>query len=381
MRTHKVYYVTHEILNDRNGTHGVARKIITQIDSMCLSGFDCEYYYLPFVLHESLITKIKRRIPYMNVHRHWRIDERLESANGLYIRRLGEIDAYVIDFLHNIRKRNPQIRIVWEIPTYPYDKEITTKLRDYPVYWKDLYGRKKLHHVVDRIATLTKDEKIFGINTLHIDNGFDFSHSRTRSLKQIEKRNIIHCIAVAGMAFWHGYDRFIEGLHNYYTQGGSRNIAIHFVGDGPEIPKYRNYVSKYKLEEHVIFHGVQYGEALDAIYDQCTLGIASLGWFRSGIKEAMPIKTREYMAKGIPFISSVRISDISEQDAKDIYLKVPNDESPVDIPNVLAFYDRIYSSSEADVIRRIRRYAEENFSMEKAMKNVIDYFKSGTDVS
>ncbi len=34
---------------------------------------------------------------------------------------------------------------------------------------------------------------------------------------------------------WHGYERLLEGLANYYHKGGISNIVIYMVGDGREL--------------------------------------------------------------------------------------------------------------------------------------------------
>ena len=185
------------------------------------------------------------------------------------------LNQYVIQFLNRFRKVNPNCKIVLELMTYPYDGEVKRHWYDYSLYWIDRHYRKQLFNYIDRIATLTLDDSIWGIPTLKINNGIDFSINEVRS-GNLEK-NCVHVIAVSICAWWHAYERFIEGLHNYYTNGGNRNIVFHLVGDGTELPKYRELTAKYQLDSHVIFHGIQSGDALDKIYDQCSFGIGSLG--------------------------------------------------------------------------------------------------------
>jgi len=50
-------------------------------------------------------------------------------------------------------------------------------------------------------------------------------------------------------------------------------------------------------------------------------------------------------------------------------LKVPADESAVDIGQILQFYDRI---KDRDIIKEMRDYAEKNLSWEAKLKPVID---------
>ena len=362
-------------LKDYNNS-GVTRKINGQIDSFNHAGLNCAYYHLPSeVNRNSIMDMIKRRLPYINIHTHWNLTNVLLNEKTIYIRQYIPLDMYIVDFFIKLKRRNPDCKIVWELPTYPYDEELRKIAKHVPFYIKDKYNRRKLNWFVDRIATLTNVNEIFGIKTVHIQNGADFrNYTIKHAIKHIS--DVINMIAVSTCWWWHGYDRFIEGLGNYYANGGKRNIVFHLVGDGTELSKYRELTAKYELDSHVIFHGMQSGGALDEVYDQCSLGIGSLGAYRKGLNDTAELKTREYLAKGIAFICSAHILDIDSADEKDIYLRVPNNDSPIDIPSILAFYDRIYQEPETQVIARLRKYAEDHFSMDAAMKEVIDYFKS-----
>lgn len=58
---------------------------------------------------------------------------------------------------------------MYEIPTYPYDMEHKGISSIFVLFIDKIY-RKKLHKYVDRIVTLTDDEKIFNCKTLKITN-------------------------------------------------------------------------------------------------------------------------------------------------------------------------------------------------------------------
>ncbi|MBP3817348.1 MAG: glycosyltransferase family 4 protein [Butyrivibrio sp.] len=352
---------------------GVGRKITEQIITFNIKKLNCSLYVLPIYENNNFLTKILKRLPYINLHKHWKIDE-IQNEDYLYVRRFGEWDFASISFFLQIKKHNPYIKIVYELPTYPYDNEMHKNLKNIPLLLKDKWNRRYLYKFVDRIATLTDDKVIFGIPTLKIRNGIDIGKIRPRKARNTD---VVHAIAVANFSWWHGYDRFIEGMKIYYASNPSRKMIFHLVGHGSEFGRYQKMVAEYGLREYVIFHGQQTGEALDAIYDQCNLGIASLGFHRTGLTEGAPLKTREYLAKGLPFIFGAKVSDISDEDKENIYLQVPATDSPIDIGNILEFYDRIYSEGAEQVNKRLRQFAQDHFSMEAAMKEVIDFFKNG----
>ena len=74
---------------------------------------------------------------------------------------------------------------------------------------------------------------------------------------------------------------------------------------------------------------------MDTIFDFCDFGVGSLGRHRVGIDRIKTLKNREYAARGIPFIYSETDSDF---DDKPYVLKVPADDSPIDIYRIINFY-------------------------------------------
>ncbi len=356
----------------KNIGSGVEKKIISQIEVFSLNLESCRFYCMPYVNENNTVNKILRRIPLINTHKKWQFNDFI-NEKYIYIRNLGPWDHYAVTFFSKLKEVNPNLLIVYELPTYPYDGELAKSWEGWPLLLKDKWNRHHLHKFIDRIATLTDDKEIFGVPTLKIGNGVDVDKIRPR---QVQDTDVVHAIAVANFEWWHGYDRFLDGLKSYYADNPLRKVIFHLVGHGSEFGRYQKLVNEYGLGDYVILHDQQTDEALDAIYDQCNLGIASLGFHRTGLTEGAPLKTREYLAKGLPFILGAKVSDISDADKDNIYLQVPNDDSTIDIGAVLNFYDRIYSEGAEQVNIRLRQFAKEHFSMEVAMKEVIDFFKN-----
>lgn len=267
-------------------------------------------------------------------------------------------------------------KIVLELPTFPYDEEnkygIMSKLR----MVVDKKYRTQLHKYLDTIVTFYGNhEKIFGVPAKIVPNGFDFD--RMKLVSEDLPEDAIHIVAVSAMREWHGYERFIEGMNNYYSNGeeNKKNIILHLVGDGREHSKYKSLVEKYRLDNHVIMEGAMFGETLDALYEKCGLGIDSLARHRSGIDVLSSLKSREYGAKGIPLINSCKI-DIIEDDFPYL-LRVPADESPIDIESVVEFYDKCYGNGKSrhETGKEIRSYIEQKSSMKYVLSHVVEEFE------
>lgn len=296
-----------------------------------------------------------------------------ESYDACYIR-YDFSDPGFIDLLSTIRKSCPKIGL--ELPTYPYEDENRAKLLSRMKLAVDIHYRKQLHKYVDFIVTFYNGyNALFGIPVLVVPNGFDFS---TMSLiSQPLSDDTIHIIAVSSMREWHGYERFIEGMRIYHQSDISnrRNIVLHLVGNGREYGKYQQLAADYGLTDQVIMEGSMHGKALDDLYEKCALGIDSLARHRSGIDVLSSLKSREYGAKGIPMINSCTI-DIFE-DNFPYLLKVPADETPIDMPSVIRFYDACFAGKgRVDVGKAIRCYVEARSSMKQTLSQVVQTFES-----
>ncbi len=272
-----------------------------------------------------------------------------------------------LKLLKAIKKVCPRIFV--EIATYPYDKEYLGILNKGRMIY-DSITASRMHRYVDKIVSFYPNEsnQFHSIDWLQVPNGFDFSE--VDIIKEDAVPSTIHIAAVSSMRIWHAYERMIEGLHRYYAAGGDRDIVLHVVGNGREGPKYRELTEKYSLQEHVIFHGALHGKELDAFLETCSIGLDSLGRHRTNISVLSSLKSREYGAKGIPFINSCDIDIID--DTFPYMLQVPADETPIDMESVVDFYDRIFAGgSRLKVAKEIRAYIEPRSDMTAVMSQVL----------
>ena len=76
------------------------------------------------------------------------------------------------------------------------------------------------------------------------------------------------------------------------------------------------------------------GSALDDLFDRNDVAVGCLGCHRKNIVHVKALKNIEYAARGIPFIYSESNEDF---DFKEYVLKIPANESPVDIAFLVAF--------------------------------------------
>ena len=260
------------------------------------------------------------------------------------------------------------LKIALEIPSYPYDNEFKTfKLRIFSL-WEKCW-RLQLAKYVDSIVTFSKFDSIWQRPTLKIKNGIDFSKVSIRQKNRVIEEQMV-IIAVANIAFWHGFDRIIDGLNLYYRENKCRDVKVYLkiVGKGNEqtYDFLVNLVKKYNLRDYVSFYGEQYGKSLDALFETADLAIGCLGCHRKKIKEISSLKNVEYAARGIPFIYSEQNPDF---DNMPYVKKELPDDSPINIQELVEWRKRVNIQP-----LEIRCTVEPVLSWEQQMKKVTDYF-------
>ncbi|MGV8905504.1 MAG: hypothetical protein ACOH15_02760 [Acetobacterium sp.] len=368
-----LYICVGQQLDDKSS--GIGRKIINQVNAF--EKHDCSVELINISNKTTFLDKLLFFAPIITSDYQKREISAVDSYNlqdyqFIYIRKPA-LSSAIITLLKNIRKQNCKIKIIMEIPTYPIYGEYQgiRKL----LILQSMLSCGLLYKYVDRISTYSNDKVIWKVKVFNISNCVDFSKIIPKEITN--DNGSINVIAVALFSHWHGYDRFIEGLHLYYQNGGKRKVELYLVGDSNIIKKYKVLVRMYDLSEYIHFCGTQYGEQLDKIYDRCELGLDALARHRSKVYYNSSLKGKEYGAKGLPIISGVETELDSNPNYK-YYLRIPADETAVDINTIIEFYDCIYRGTETktQIINSIRSYSQNHFDFENGFQSVIKYIRN-----
>ena len=363
------------VYEDLSANSGVNKKIKNQIATFQKAGFEMEPYPMPSATG-AFLYKLLYRLPFSNLSPRWRYDDRFDDVDFVYLRRPFFLTVWALRFFRKLKRRNPHVRIVYELPTYPYDQEITEKKKNLPVYGKDVVCRRFLHRYVDRISILGPEKEVFGIPTIQIKNGYDFESVRPRRPKAED--GTIDIAAVACFDSWHGYDRLMKGLKAYYENGGGRRFRLHFAGDGPALPDYIQLSKDLGLEDSCLFYGMQDRTELQGLYDRCDFGASSFGLYRKGLTLSCDLKSREYLAAGLPILFGGAMDLEQYEDLRPYLIGFSNDDTSVDFFRIERCYEALYeqASSSQGIVDRIRSVAQRELTMEKAMEPVTRYIKS-----
>lgn len=273
------------------------------------------------------------------------------------------------------RLKSIGVKCITEIPTYPYDSEILGySFNDRVSLWIDKLFRHKMAKQMHSIVTFSEAENIFGQRTIRISNGIDFDAIPIHDYKGYD--NDIHLIGVAEVHYWHGYDRLVAGMGEYYkAHPNDRKVYFHIVGwedtrgmSNIGYPTINQVAEKYGIEKYIIMHGKLFGTDLDNVFNHCVFAIGSLGRHRSGITYIKTLKNREYAARGISFIYSENDSDF---DDKPYIIKASADESPVDINGIIKYIDN--DAFTPYDIRKTVYYLSWKNQMEAIVSNIFSH--------
>ncbi|MBQ8592559.1 MAG: glycosyltransferase [Lachnospiraceae bacterium] len=295
----------------------------------------------------------------------------------LYFRRI-EASLKMILKLRELKKKSPKLRIMMEIPVYPFVERAEDKsLKKRVNRFIGIHGMK---HCIDRIVLIGKGPaKVYGIPTIIASNGVDYQNVKIRQkdAAYAKKYPGIHMICVSGCTRVHGYDRLIEGMHEYYEQNPkAENVYLHVVGQGRCLPEYKELAEKYgMMEKNIFFYGTQLGEELDKIYERCDIGIVTLSMYLSKMISSTAIKASEYAAKGIPLVTDIEL-DISNGGTEKYIVTVPSQAGPVNVKTIVDRYHQIYDGKSVEqVSEEIREIFRPYCDWTYAFKPVIDYMK------
>lgn len=362
---------------------GISKKIHYQVKGLrenghkvhlCYYDFDERGHRCRFVdgkvikdYGKSLFAGLRQRIDYNCVYNYCKENH----IQFVYARCFQNANPFLIRLFKRIKQLG--IKSVTEIPTYPYDEEFVGFPYFSGRFWLrfDKIYRDALYQQMDAIVTFSDADTIFGQRTIQISNGVDFDSIPLHQQKD-SSDGAIHMIGVAEVHYWHGFDRMIAGIGEYYqTKIVPRHLFFHIVGGvasnemhgSMHAPGFAELIDKYDIQDHIVFHGQLFGEELDDIFNQSCFAIGSLARHRSGINAIKTLKNREYATRGIPFIYSEQDSDFDNQP---YVLKAPADESPINVQQILDFMDSHHFHPE-----NIRKTVE-NLSWKMQMQKVIE---------
>ncbi len=368
-------------LNFGNEGHsGISKKIIAQAEALRRLGFPTDLLYFSdneVVVEDGLGKRVfsfsnkYQRIFFQYKNFIQLLD--FQSYTHIYIRHFF-LHPLAIFLLFWIKKANPSLKIIMEIASYPYHEQARKDdWKDRLRYAMDKWHCQFLKRYVNVILTFSPFEKIYDIPTLRTSNGVAIDGLFPKKNILFDPKNGFHILGLANVQHWHGFDRIIEGLREYYQDStNSTPVFFHIVGKGDELAKLQSLVNEPILQKHIIFHGAKYAAELQDFFEKCQVAVSSLGMHRIGVAngETSNLKVREYCARGIPFINGYTDRDLPT-DFPFVFQVLANEQS-VDIQKVINFYENLLNT-HSDFPNALHNFAKQHLTWEAKLEVVKDW--------
>lgn len=282
----------------------------------------------------------------------------------LYIRHLPAHPVF-IQLLKKARKQNPQIKIVIELPTWPYDAEVSGITAQIAAIADRLF-REKMGKYIDRFVHLGAHKEIWGVPTIRLSNGIDVNKRPIRNWQK-SPDGTLRLLAVGSWTVGHGLDRVLYGMKEYAQNGGK--IVLTVSGMGPGTPALKELAHTLQLDGMVRFLPPTQGPAYDALFDSADVAIGGLATYLKGVKESSLLRHRDYCARGIPFVLAGKDSDITSD--WPFCLHIPEDDRPVDLVAVQHFFNNL-QGDHPDFIVQMRTFALNQLDWKVKIKAILD---------
>lgn len=306
-----------------------------------------------------------------NLRSHWAFFGELfkTDADTIIIRNVPHFMIFLLPVL--IWNRLKGVKVIIEIPT-PITiilNEISMKndgkIRKYLKLAVMYISFPLALYPANRIIEYAGESRYFslGLNKkmMLLTNGIDVDNITARLSSPAWPAKEFTLIGVASLASWHAFDRVIHGIYSYKNKHSNEKIKLKLivVGDGEVRKELVKLSQSLRVEDSVEFVGFQIGENLDELFNRSHVAVSSLGLYRIGLDMGSVLKSREYTARGMPFISTGY--DIDFDPIPSFVLQVKNDNTPVNIEEVIAFYTSIYT--DKNLSDKIRSYAVNNLDL------------------
>jgi hypothetical protein len=352
---------------NEKGSLGVASKIYEQCNAFSRFGF--ETYLCTCDLQKGLkIFKIKNNklenIYFKTGHKYYNYFQGYQfyilkfvisnNINIIYIRRLMPLIPNYLLFFFIFRFWG--VKLIYEIPTYPYIKQ-HIRTRDYKHITLELLFGKLPFILYNWVLIITdtknyqKTRKLFGNKVKRIFNGYVFNNSNVpiNNWKNIIKNkfdaNEIRIIGVGHIAFWHGYDKIIKLLK---INKSRYKIKFYIIGDGKEIEKLKHLASDLPHNSEVIFIDRMPKNDLKNFYNLCHIGIGSIGIKRINLDEMSVLKNKEYLDNYLPLIIDGFDSEFLPEFSFVLYYNN-------NLEDIISFYEKFYSDPQLEIMNELMK--------------------------
>lgn len=247
-----------------------------------------------------------------------------------------------------------KFRVIIEINTDDVSEwKVVNKL----VYYYNLFTRDRFYSLASGFLSVSHElaKKFTKYNQEVFVIGNGTNTSKLEFVEEIKNDRPQICFAGSPGFPWHGIDK-IE-----YLASECPEFDFHIVGEegiSHSNIKYYGYKSFSELQE---------------IVKKCDVSVSTLSLHTKEMEEASPLKSRQYLAHGVPIIYAYDDTDLNGDE--EFSLKIPNtpDNIQKNIQKIKDFVVKCHGNSE--LRKQARKFAEEKLDITIKDKVRIEFIK------
>lgn len=237
-----------------------------------------------------------------------------------------------------------------------------TWLMHYILFWLVLPKLKGVVAFTPEFAQMLKRKSLFKAKTIYNRDGADCPNVKVRTFTPLNPK-VYSFIFLKGSSMqqpWAGLERLIASIKarpdipcELYITGKIYN---------PEDFKESFIKLTDRLEE----------DKLEELINGVDVGVSNLANYMIHFNETTNLKSRDYYARGLPFIQANTMPDIEGTKGAEYYLNIPNNSDLIDMDKVVSFIDKMRKNYNHP--NEMRIFAEENLSWQKTVGELVVYF-------
>ncbi len=228
-----------------------------------------------------------------------------------------------------------RIHPIFRIGQYGFEKYLA------PHFFKKISG---MVGISDDLLNYETQRTGFTGKSMRFANGIapdDFPRRRIPELSDEFRMLFI----ASNFSAWHGLDRLLESLVEYC---GPLDIKLTLIGVVNESfdALVREAQNNAKVTIDVV--GKKYGKELDVYFDETHMACDSLAMHRLNMVESSTLKSKEYVARSMPFLFSAPDKDL--ESVRMFLFDAGNVEGCIDMNAVIAHYQAIAHEEMREVM-------------------------------
>jgi len=222
--------------------------------------------------------------------------------------------------------------------------------------------------VTDEIRRYELERAARSIPSFTVSNGIDVSRVPTSGFVPFAGAELRLLFIASSHSPWHGTERLLASVRSYR---GPVRIVLHMVGDAAQTPAGTRQVEGPLT---IINHGTLRGEPLEAVFRDSMLAISSLGMLRIGLRQGCVLKTREYVARGLPFVYGYDDVDLTAD--LPFCKKLDASDAPFSMDELIQFASDL--RNRTGLSEKMRSWAQTHIDWTVKMR---EYYQFASDVA